>query len=489
MSTSYRPGRVFFAALLVAWGFSSLQTLVPTDTLCIAVAFLMVLSCAFLLRGHDPKRRTLLWLLLGAGASLIYLLKQPYDFSYHDLAAYEVGSDGHLGFIAYIVEKGTLPWASETEQLSIYYNPPLYHLLQALFLKLNLTLGFAQEAALENLQAITFAFATLCPYTAVNIAGQLGAKERGKALTALATAFAPIVMILGATLNNDAMMLALLLLSICYLLRWYESRQMKEILLTGLYLGCAMATKLNAAIAIPAMAILLAVTFFRERENQKRLMGQYAAFLCVSVPEAVAWPLYHLLVCHMPLNYVRLPSETINISGYSLWERFGFPSGKVLRALFYSGIRKVDHNLWMQTLKTGLFDERAFFEEGSLMWYVSWLLLAAFALLLVAMLVFFLWMLLKKEHPSGLIRVFLGVYAVTLFGYYLKFCLDYPYVCTFSFRYIAPLLFLGAAALGLARERLKHGKWLCILAGVFSLLSVVVYGVYFFGPSLFGMNG
>ena len=485
MRSTFRPALVWLAALLTAWAFSALQALTGTEVPLIGIGVLCVLACLWLLPKRTARARMWLWLLLGAAAGLVFILMEPHAFSRHDLAHYEVGQNGHLGYIAYIAKKGTLPLANETEQLNIYYNPPLYHLLQAAFMRLNLLLGFEEGAALENLQAITYAFAMLAPMTAVQIAGELGADEKGKSLCALVAAFAPIGLILGATLTSDSMVCALLLLTIWRMLIWIRTREMRHIVWMGLCLGCAMATKLNAALMIPPMALVFIVLFFREKENRKRLFGQYAAFLGVSVPEAVAWPLYHLLACGMPLSYVPLPSESQNVSSYSLWQRFGIPGNQVLHSLFHTKDRAVTHNVWMETLKTGIFDEVVLFDEGTPIWYISYLWMVLFAVLLVVMTILFIRMMLKRAPGQRLPGIFLLTYGVIIFAYYLKFCVDYPYTCTYNFRYIEPLMFLGCIALSWGRGHLKRSSWLVTLCGCFAGLCVLVWGMYFFGSSLY----
>ena len=202
---------------------------------------------------------------------------------------------------------------------------------------------------------------------------------------------------------------------------------MGDILGVALALGAGMAAKLSAALLIPCVALVFIVAFFRDLKRWQHYLGQFAAFLAVSVPLAVAWPLYHLLAFDMPLNYVRLPAETIYVGHLSLWKRFGIPDWFARRGLFYTGIRKTDHNVWMQTLKTGVFDELTLFDNGTVMWYACYLLMAMFAVLLLIGLVLFVRMLVwRPARLSGLGAAFLGMYGVVLVGYYLKFCLDYP---------------------------------------------------------------
>lgn len=490
-------GRNYLWLLLAGLAAWALNTLVASggaaaDLVCalLAVGYAGLLAGVFVICRRRGKGFPATHLILAAGfaVGLVFILKLPYDFSWHDLAAYSADfnstgySNGHLGYIAYLVEYGRLPTENPLiEAYTIFYNPPFFHLLQAEFMKVNLLLGLQQEVALENLQVFTLVCAAACPLVAVDLMRFAGVKERGVRVGALVMASQPMLWILGATLNNDILCILLILLSILFTVRWERTRRMRDILGIALSLGLGMATKLSAALLIPCIALVFIVAFFRDLKRWKRYIGQFGAFLALSVPEAVAWPLYHLIAYQAPLNYVRLPAETLNVSAWALSKRFGIPDWHAIRSLFYSGIRETDHNVWMQTLKTGLYDERTLFGLGAKMWYISYLLLVLFAVLLLISLVLFLRMLWKKRAGlSGLSKGFLAAYGALLILNYLKFCLDYPYVCTFNFRYVFPVTMLCALAFACYRDDARHGWWAELYAGGFAALAAFVYGVSFF---------
>ena len=453
----------------------------------LAVAWLALAAVCAVRRGAG-KEAPIAGLLAAGGfaVGLCFLLQLPHNFSWHDLASYsadfsqEGKPDGHLGYIAYLAEHGLPTMNPLAEGYSVFYNPPLYHIIQAGFMKLNLWLGISQAVALENLQVVTFLCAQACVLVTWDLCRLLGLGARGQRVGVLVIAFQPSLWIFGATLNNDILSILCILVCILFTLRWERSRRMSDILGMGLSLGAGMAVKLSVALLIPCIAVVFVIAFFRD-QNKKRYFGQYAAFLAVSVPEAVAWPLYHLIAFHTPLNYVRLPAETINVSGYSLWQRFGWPNWFAIRELFYTGVRKTDHNFWMQTLKTGVFDELTLFEKGTGMWYAAYGLMTLFALLLAvgaAMLVRLA--LSRREGLSALSRGFLLGYAVLLLAYYLKFNVNYPYICSANFRYIQPVCALAALALATFREKARCSAWAEGLAAVFALGAVFAYCAYFF---------
>ena len=498
MTVATKEFRRYGGLLLAGLGAWALNTAAVSmdgaDAACAVLPLVWLALAARLRTGGRWTERACTSLILAGGflAGLCFILQLPHDFSWHDLASYsadfsgEAKPDGHLGYIAWIVENGTLPDMNPwLDGFSVFYNPPLYHLIQAGFMKLNLWLGIPQGVALENLQVVTLVFAAACPLVAVDLMRFLGIGERGVHVGALAMAFQPSLWILGATLNNDILSILCILACILFTVRWERTRRMHDILGIALSLGAGMATKLSAALLIPCVALAFIVAFFRDLKRWKRYLGQFAAFLAVSVPPAVAWPLYHLLAFDLPLNYVRLPAETIYVGHLSLWQRFGIPDWFARRTLFYTGVRKTDHNVWMQTLKTAVFDELTLFENGTVLWYVAYLLMALFAGLVLIGFVLFVRMLLRRPaRLSGLGATFLGVYGAALVGNYVKFCVDYPYICSFNFRYIAPLLLLGALGIAAGRSRAHAcaGRCLSAYTGLFAALATGVYAVWFFSP-------
>lgn len=475
--------------ILCSWPLNTLATSLPSagvNALCAAVAIIWGLYACWAVRTNGKNALTGLCLSAGFVVGLIFVMKLPHQFSWHDLAGYnsdfsgEAKPDGHLGYIAYLVENGRLPMENPLiEGYSVFYNPPLHHILHALAMKFQLFLGISEYASLENLQLITLFFASGCMLITVDLMQFLKIGKQGVFCGSLFIAFQPSILIFGATINNDIQTTFLTLLCILFTIRWQRTRHIQDILFCGVSLGLAMATKLSSALIIPCIAVVFAVAFFRNLKLWKKYIFQFFVFLIVSVPEAIAWPLFHLIVYQMPLNYVRLPAETINVSHYTFWQRFGIPDSHAIRSLFYSGIRKVDHNVWMQTLKTGMFDEMTLFELGTPMWFFAYFTMVMFALLLlVALGLFIYWLLIRKSATDGMTKFFLSSYSIILITNYLNFCIQYPYICTFNFRYIMPVLPLCSIVYGFfsSRKRLLYLLPLC-----FSGMVLIVYGVYFFG--------
>ncbi len=490
--TLTHPYATLGMGFLAAWVVNTLMHAVgdfAVNYVCLGLGACWLVASLWLMAKEGSRGVTAAILLGGFLAGLCFALKMPHNFSWHDLAAYDAhftqgaaNPDGHLGYIAWMVEHTALPLGLDPMQegFSVFYNPPLYHIIAAAFMKLNLWLSVPQAVALENLQLINWAFACACAIAVVEVLRFFRVAERGVRVAAIVAAWTPFLWIMGATPNNDMLSILCIVVCLCAALRWLNLHRTRDMLCIALSLGAGMAAKLSAAVLIPVLAVVFAGAFFTDLPHWKRYVGQYALFLLISVPLACAWPVYHLLAYQVPLTYVRLPAETINVGHLSLWQRFGLPDGGAVRELFYTGIRKTDHNVWMQTLKTAAFDELTLFEKGTHMWYVAYAYMAALLGLLVLSAVAFWRMVLRRNGLNLWCRVLLGGYALLLLGNYIKFCVDYPYICTFNFRYILPLLFLGAIGLADMRAVKKWtGAWMTAYAVGFALVSAGVYIAYF----------
>ena len=494
----WRERELLVGILLASLGAWALNTLLfgASEALVKGVwaglAGIYVLYLLYVMR----RRKTLLCkaavpLLLGAGflMQLLFVLRMPYNFSWHDLGAFGSLTDeqvypGHLGLINYIVKFARLP--AENPMMIDYkdfYHPPLYHLLQAGFFRVNLVLGIDPKVALENMQILTLCITSLCVWTGYRILRQLKISPRGIQMGLLFLVVQPSLFIFAGTLNNDIASVFFILLTVLYTLRWIEAPSLRRIIGIALSLGLGMAVKLSIAVIAVPIGLVFAIRFFQNIQQWKNYLRQFLIFLLISVPLGTAWPIFHAVAFQMPLNHVPLPAETINVGHLPLAMRFGAPSGEALHSLFYSAIRRVDYNVWFQTLKTALFDELTLFSNGSRMWYVSYGTAALFTVLAgVSVLLFIRWLLRRNTSFAPLSRLFLGVYGIALLGSYFLFCLQYPYICTFNFRYILPSLVLCAIALGdFCQQKNLPAKLLGGLIIAFGSMSCLVYSVYLLG--------
>ena len=129
MKNPLRKYGVLLLGTLAAWPLNTLSSLQGCgDLICALVAAAWLAFAVW-----QRRRRPLEVIAAGAlAAGLIFVIQFHYAFSWHDLAGYNPDftqpekPDGHLGYIAYLVEFGRLPLMDpRIEGYSVFYNPPL----------------------------------------------------------------------------------------------------------------------------------------------------------------------------------------------------------------------------------------------------------------------------------------------------------------------------------------------------------------------------
>jgi len=427
---------------------------------------------------------------LGFALRLYYNDLTPYNVSKHDLG-YATGlhsgyvGSGHLGYIEHICRTGALPDFDPSTRWS-FYNPPLFHILASVILGLFHFPGEGIDTGawelVQLLPSVAILFAVIGTYRLLR---ELGAHGVPLLIGVTIVSFHPSLSYLSLTLNNDALAFTFTVWAVYYAVRWFREPKMRTILALAACIGLGMMTKLSVALVAPPVALLFAVRFFRDK-TWGTYIGQFAAFLGVCVPLGLFWGIRNYLRFELSPLYVQALPETSsqNISGYSIAERFGFPSSEELFRVNSSWSRpNPDYNVWGQTLRTSLFDDNMLsWESVGEEW--GRLLMLLSVILAVLLLLTFVWGMLRRGQHSVPLRIFFGGFFLLTLAYFVKFCIDFPMTCTLHFRYLLPLLLLGAVGLCAWWESTKKGvtaKILLSLIGTLtvaaSVLSAVLYAL------------
>lgn len=484
--TTLLPGSLGGGMLLV-W----LDAFLGLQGLLVLGGALLFLGALFLLRRKKGSPLTSEDLLLGAAflamaLHLAYILTTPYSLRSNDVSFLGAG-EGHLAYMEYLLNHGfRLPDFDPTTVWQ-FYHPPLHHYLGAFFLKLNLLLGIPLGQGAEHLQFLPLLYSGFLLIFSRRFFRLLGLHGRGLVLAFSLTALHPVWILLSGNLNNDLLSLTLSLGALTQALVWYRGRRTGDLLLSGLFLGLSMAAKASGALLIPALAFLLAWAFFREWGKKPwKLLPAYGGFLLISVPLGTAWALYNNIRWGMPLSYVAPQSlaSPEYLGGYSLLERFlPLDPGLFTSPFRILGDPAQDYSVPLGLLKTALFGEGAFFPPGSLAFWAAAALFWLQALLAAtAFLALICFLLLRRRGVPGSFRATAGIFGATLLGSFLSFNLQYPFMSTYHFRYVALTLVLGALGLGYLLEDFREGGRkkgaLLLEAGIllFLLLTLLVYG-------------
>lgn len=451
------------------------------------VVGLLLLLLVFKLQKKSLQDMALPFLLVASFLMMLFfILCTNYRYSYHDLGTLGTFEDasianGHMGYIGYLLKFRQLPTVNPLNpDYMFYYNPPFFHLLAALFFRGNRMLGLSFEVATENLQLLPMIFSCLSIYVIACILQALRLPSRSIQIGVLSAAFQPTFLIYSATLNNDILSMLLALSTTLFAIRWFYSQKTLDLLCTAAALGLGMATKLSVGILAFPLGILLVYCFFQKPSPWKKRLRQYLCFFSICVPLGMAWPLYQYFTFQVPLGYVPRSTGSPDLSAFTLWERFGIPSPQVLQSPYAENNPAISHNVWFQTLKTSVFDERILFPQGDPMWYVAYALLLLAFLFFACSLLFFIVVLIQKNSAFPLpLKLFWGGYAAAILVSYIGFCYGYPNICTFNFRYMMPSLMICSVSwASFCQNKKRIAPWLSAYLVLFSGTSLLVYILY-----------
>lgn len=398
------------------------------------------------------------------------ILVLPYNLAQHDthfFGAWE-GQDfgsGHFGYIQYLMRFGTLP-DFDPRQVWSFYNPPLHHMLAAVWMKFNHWLGMEYEMCAENLQILSLLYSSLTIYTGYQLLREFGIRGTALAVSFGVLAFHPIFAVLSLALNNDPLSILCSAIAILYTVRWYKEQRFKYIIYIALAIGMGMLTKLSVGLLAPAIAFVFLMTLIKQRKKWKRLTGQFVCFGAICIPVGLAWPIRCKVLFDISFNYVQPLGEGDMwqyVGDYTPWQRLGIPSlESVLRNPWYTGTPADQHNVWLEMFRTAVLDEWTFqLPQKGYVLLATGLLLCSILLGLAAFGTF-IWVLRKKETMDNTLKGMFGIGYFALIGFFIKFCFDYPYICTENFRYIVPTLIFSVVGMGITfmekREEDKSEK-------------------------------
>lgn len=488
-------------ALVIAAAVTGLFYRVETTRrLTAIVVFLLIVTAVSGMIVYKKKGRYALYFLM-VFAFIIkaeYIIYTPTWLRQHDVIGFGAGF-GQAGFIEYFAEKIRLI-DFDPRSLWGFFQPPLHHMLAGLWLRgwsqARGVLGISYDQCCEAVQCLTLIYSCLITVFAYKILKLLDIK--GKALF-VGTAFAalhPCFIQMSGSINNDILCVLFILVSMYFFILWLNEERGKSLILSGLFLGLAMMTKLSAILLAPAIGILMLLKLWNYIKEKKKirdirsLLLLYLGFGAVSVPLGCFFPVRNLLLFGVPLNYTPPVGEPLD--KVTLFQRFFDFKGAAnpFTNMIANGNDFDEYNIFLAILKTSIFGEADFSKTSSVSTIVGCLLLLSGALLSIIIFVLFAAMFIKniKGRFAGKAakrELFMLLIMLTGFGFLLNLCLSIPNFSSQDFRYIAHLIvpeaYLIAGALYIDdRSKESKGvilakKMLCALAVVFLLLSVIMY--------------
>lgn len=373
----------------------------------------------------------------------------------HDGGAFSSLTDeyvnaGHLGYIEYLCKFKHLPNFSPYELFS-YYHPPLHHILAAIFVRINVTLGVAEALAFENVQILTLFYSSLCITISYGILKKLKLDSRFILLPIALISLHPGMIYMSGSINND--MLATMFTFLCFYcaLTWMENKTLLNLLKIALSLGFGMITKLNTAVMAFPLAAVFLYYLIQEKKSGRFLkcLKQYVIFGLVTAGIGLSWVLRNLIFYHTnPGVPVLTESSVLYIGRFSYLDIFGIPKDFIMRYPFHTINGKQICNSWLIVFRTSIFAEIRPDNLSDVFMYLSRLALlltmtagVIFAILTVIM------QLEEWKKRNRELGIFLLVGYVSVIITFIGFIIKYPYTCSADFRYVVISILFTAITL------------------------------------------
>ncbi len=410
----------------------------------IGVRIMKVLGASMVLRQHDVGY-------FSEDASQIMTVYEGTDpemFTRH--------GGGHSGYIEYIFATGSLPDVDPTKVWS-FYNPPLYHIISALWLRLAVLLAPDYTIATYSLKIVPLFCTIAIMILSYKLFTLMGLKKNGLVAACAIISFCPTFVIFSYQINNDPPSVALMLAALYFTLKWYRDPKIKYIIFAALGLGLGMMTKISVwTVAIP-MATTFVYVFFRNIKQHKKigkLILQYASFLFISVPLAFWCPLRNYLMYKMPFTYVQnveLIDDLQNIGPHEWYERlFDFSPSQFYPPWFNLKLKiGIDHNesnIFVAMFKTSVFSEEYSSKLTVSMIIGCILLFTAMILGVIGFIVMFAKLIREKKMRFE--NLMITAFMLAMLASFIYFCYGYPDACTQHIRYIPLTIIIGAMYIG-----------------------------------------
>lgn len=419
----------------------------------VAVFLTVLVWCFVCLRAEGGATENVVLLVLFGGFLLriFYVVLTQSHIYQNDLGNLAPDDYGHMGYVYYIYSKGRIPDLDPTDYYQ-YYQPPLYHAVSAVFLKIFGLFGFGLQESQELLQIPSAVYGTLTLFFVNKIGVRLRFPAPGRAVGLGIAAFVPFGVMAGGALNNDGLMLLLMVMALYFTLVWYENPGYKEIVLMAVCIGCSMMAKLSGALAAPAMAVLMLWKAWKERNRAGFYVRQFLCFGIISFPLGLWYSILRYVQFGMPFGFISaLPTDADQFVGMHMgWERFlDFDGAFQSLSLNWGGGERADFNIPVSMVKYAVFGEGNFYKLTPVLYVAGNGLFWTTMVLGVLAVIFFVVMMFQKRNTLPEKVFVTAVVAVSMFSY-VKFNLLYPFVCTMNLRYILAALYMSLMTAGAA---------------------------------------
>ena len=397
-------------------------------------------------------QKTLLWIsiLLGAIVRTSYVLYTPTWVRQHDVIGF--GNDfGQAAYIEYFYKYHKLP-DFDPRTVWGFFQPPLHHILAALWIKLGTVIGISYDKACENVHFLTLLYGFVLMLYAYRIFRQL--KLSGmKLVTAMAiVSMHPSYIMMSGSINNDMLCILLSVMAVFCFLRWNESGKYSDMIRLALCVGCSMMAKLSGVLIAPALAAVFLYKWINGGKDKFWIyLKQFLLFGVLSIPLGMWSPLRNYMKFGVPFDYTPPVGEPLAVTGV-ISRLCDIRTSTPFACMITNGDQYNEYNIPLAMMKTSLTGEwnlTQYTTHQRMITLGAWILLLSGTLLAVFAVIMTVRVLIdrKKEYDSCF-RLFMLVYYVTAVVFYLKLCFSITNFSSEDFRYISYLIVIEAAFAG-----------------------------------------
>ena len=487
----------FTLALMQGLSWISLQENITDKSLAwstIMLSLALVAWCIFFVCVEHGVTENTVILVLFAGffLKLFYVVMTQADLAQNDVGSFGAENWGHLGYIYQILTTGGLPLQNPLSHDQLYH-PPLHYVIASLcFGVYYILFGVRMVQWDEVMQVLPLFYSTATLVFLNKIGLQFRCSPLGRCVMLGLAGFLPYSIFLGGALNNDPLVTLFMIMCVYFTLKWYNDSKLKNVLIMAVLIGCAMMTKLSGAMIAPAMAIVMLWRAWTDRKQWAKWVKQFACFGVVAFPLGMWYYVFQWIRFRMPFGYVPSVSQEQSqfIGMYNFWDRFR-DYGHALESLElrWGPAPDVDYNIPVSLVKYSVFNELSYYTFSpttkSIGTIMFWTTAVMFILCAAA---FAVWLFMRRNKM--IYKVFLGSGIMVILFAYVKFCLEYPHVCTMNVRYVMTAVYLGMLVLGITVSGLQEklaGKG--IIAGrVFAVLAVCLTVFYMLCSTLLNFH-
>ncbi|MGN0470517.1 MAG: ArnT family glycosyltransferase [Acutalibacteraceae bacterium] len=400
---------------------------------------------------------------------LFYILYTDFSIRQFDLGSL-FSPDGHMGYISHIYDNRNVPQFDPRTYWQ-YYHPPLHHILEAIFLHIQTISGVPFLVAVQNCQFPTLLYCMFTIVTVYKILIELGIRKTPLCISTAIVAFAPALINMSGTMNNDMLSVMFVALSLLTAIQWYKNQRARNILKIALFFGLGMFTKLSVWIVAVPVAIIFITALVqkiiaKDKKQFGRLFGQMCAFLGVAAPLSFYWSIRNLVRFGVPMGYIpgakTVSDAQLQLIENPIWQRlFDFNPEQFSYPFISNPFFRHDSGLYNEyNPLVALFKSASIgsgVNEISMMnpaYFQLWTGIIAALLSFICMIA----VLVKKNSMPVLWKAVFGIFYIAEMVSYYVFCFKFPYVFTQEIRYVIPVIFIGAVFVAFALKNVFTGK-------------------------------